>query len=86
MAFTGAIGGHRYYSGNIGYALGMTLTLGGFGGWTLMDVFIIGKRLEHKTFELEREATLVNAVSGARSIHSSKRCTYYCTPFMFSIK
>lgn len=37
MAFTGAIGGHRYYSGNIGYALGMTLTLGGFGGWTLLD-------------------------------------------------
>ncbi|MBP1971377.1 hypothetical protein J2Z83_003516 [Virgibacillus natechei] len=53
--FTGGIGGHRYYLGDIGYAIGMTLTLGGFGLWTLIDLFIIGKRLETKTALLERE-------------------------------
>ncbi|MEC5422016.1 TM2 domain-containing protein [Virgibacillus sp. C22-A2] len=53
--FTGVIGGHRYYLGDIGYAIGMTLTLGGFGIWALIDVFIIGKRLETKTTLLERE-------------------------------
>lgn len=53
--FTGGIGGHRYYLGDIGYAIGMTLTLGGFGFWALIDVFFIGKRLEKKTAQLERE-------------------------------
>ena len=54
--FTGGIGGHRYYLGDIGYAIGMTITLGGFGFWALIDVFLIGKRLEVKTAELEKEA------------------------------
>ena len=53
--FLGGIGGHRYYLGDIGYAIGMTLTIGGLGVWTLIDVFIIGKRLETKTAQLERE-------------------------------
>lgn len=62
--FTGGIGGHRYYLGDIGYAIGMTLTLGGFGFWTLIDVFIIGKRLEVKTADLERETiTRVQAMA-----------------------
>lgn len=56
--FTGGIGGHRYYLGDIGYAAGMTLTLGGFGVWSLIDVFLIGKRLEIKTAELERDVIL----------------------------
>lgn len=34
----------------------MTLTLGGLGFWTLIDVFIIGKRLEEKTARLEEES------------------------------
>lgn len=56
--FTGGIGGHRYYLGDIGYAIGMTVTIGGFGIWSLIDVFLIGKRLEIKTAELEREAII----------------------------
>ena len=52
--FLGGIGGHRYYLGDIGYAIGMTLTLGGLGVWALIDVFFIGKRLEKKTENLER--------------------------------
>lgn len=53
--FTGVLGGHRYYLGDIGYAIGMTLTLGGLGLWTLIDVFIIGKRLETKNNMIEQE-------------------------------
>ena len=44
--FTGSIGGHRYYAGNIGMGIAMTLTLGGLGFWSLIDVFFIGKRIE----------------------------------------
>jgi TM2 domain-containing membrane protein YozV len=51
--FTGGIGGHRYYLGDIGMGIAMTLTLGGLGVWSLIDVFLIGKRLEKKTNELE---------------------------------
>lgn len=54
--FTGGVGGHRYYLGDIGYAIGMTVTLGGLGIWSIIDVFLIGKRLEVKTAEVEREA------------------------------
>lgn len=51
--FLGGIGGHRYYLGDVGYAIGMTLTLGGLGFWALIDVFLIGNRLEKKTAQLE---------------------------------
>lgn len=53
--FTGLIGGHRYYAGDIGLGIGMTLTAGGLGIWTLIDVFLIGKRIEQKNEELEYE-------------------------------
>lgn len=43
--FLGGLGGHRFYAGDIGYAVGMLLTLGGLGVWTLIDVFLIGKRI-----------------------------------------
>ena len=43
--FLGGLGGHRFYAGDTGYALGMLFTLGGLGVWTLIDVFLIGKRI-----------------------------------------
>jgi len=43
--FLGALGGHRFYAGDTGYALGMLFTLGGLGVWALIDVFFIGKRI-----------------------------------------
>jgi TM2 domain-containing membrane protein YozV len=58
--FTGALGGHRYYLGDIGIAIGMTLTFGGLGIWSLIDVFMIGKRLEEKTRRLEED--MINEV------------------------
>lgn len=53
--FTGAIGGHRYYNGNIMYAVCMTATLGGLGVWTVIDLFHIRRAVEKKNIEIERE-------------------------------
>lgn len=53
--FTGVFGGHRFYLGDTGYALGMLFTLGGLGFWALIDVFLIGKRLEQINEEIENE-------------------------------
>ncbi|MGJ9385526.1 TM2 domain-containing protein [Salipaludibacillus sp. CF4.18] len=53
--FTGVVGGHRFYLGDIGMGLGMLFTLGGLGVWALIDVFFIGKRLEKKNDNLERD-------------------------------
>lgn len=51
--FFGGVGGHRYYAGDIGMGIAMTLTLGGLGIWSLVDVFFIGKRIETKNNETE---------------------------------
>jgi len=52
--FLGAFGGHRFYMGNIGYAICMLL----FGWatlflWNFVDVFFIGKGIETRNQELE---------------------------------
>lgn len=57
--FTGGIGGHRYYMGDIGYAIAMTLTLGGFGLWTLIDAFLINGTIDKKNEEIEREVMVM---------------------------
>ncbi|PWZ99431.1 TM2 domain-containing protein, partial [Staphylococcus pseudintermedius] len=49
------IGGHRYYLGDIGYAIAMTFTLGGLGFWSLIDAFLISGRLRKKNEEIERD-------------------------------
>lgn len=51
--FLGALGAHRYYVGDIGRGIAMTLTLGGIGIWALIDVFFIGSRVEHVNELLE---------------------------------
>ncbi|MEH3075395.1 MAG: TM2 domain-containing protein [Quadrisphaera sp.] len=53
--FLGGIGGHRYYLRNYGYAVAMTLTLGGLGFWTLIDAFLMGRRLERVNAEIRRD-------------------------------
>lgn len=54
--FLGGIGGHRYYTGDVGIGIGMTLTLGGFGIWSLIDAFLIGKRIEQVNEKIEYDA------------------------------
>lgn len=56
--FLGGIGGHRYYLGDIGRGILMTITIGGLGIWTLIDAFFIGKRLQEKNDELEKQIIL----------------------------
>lgn len=43
--FFGVLGGHRFYTKDIGIGIAMLLTLGGLGMWTLIDVFFIGARV-----------------------------------------
>lgn len=54
--FTGILGGHRFYAGSYGVALGQLLTVGGCGIWTLIDVFFIGGAIERKNSQIEMEA------------------------------
>jgi len=37
----GVFGGHRFYAGRIGSALGMLFTLGGLGIWWLIDIVVV---------------------------------------------
>lgn len=57
--FTGAFGGHRFYLGDTGYALGMLFTLGGLGVWALIDAVNISRRLTEVN-----EATRVQVFQG----------------------
>jgi TM2 domain-containing membrane protein YozV len=43
--FLGVFGGHRFYLGHKGVAIGMLLTFGGLGFWAFFDVFVIGSRV-----------------------------------------
>lgn len=60
--FLGLFGGHRYYAGDIGVGIGMTMTWGGLGLWTLVDGFFIGKRID--TINEEKEFDIIQNVKG----------------------
>ena len=54
--FLCTLGGHRFYTGNTGYAICMIL----FGWltlflWNLIDVFFIGKRIDELNNQMELE-------------------------------
>lgn len=66
--FLGGLGAQRYYAGDIGMGIAMTLTLGGLGVWSLIDVFLIGKRIEEKNAELEYDVIQRVKVMGQHSI------------------
>lgn len=57
-AFLGSIGAHRFYNGNIIQGIAMFLTLGCLGVWTLIDVFFIGKAIEKRNEEIEKQLIL----------------------------
>ncbi|RNA70477.1 TM2 domain-containing protein [Alteribacter keqinensis] len=61
--FTGVLGGHRFYLGDVGYGVALLL----FGWltlfiWPLIDVFFIGKRLEQMNDHLEND--IIHQVKG----------------------
>lgn len=43
---TGLVGGHRYYLGRPATGFLMTITLGGFGVWWMVDAFLIPGMLD----------------------------------------
>ena len=43
--FLGILGGHRYYMGHPGVGIGMLLTIGGLGIWTLVDGFLLPRNI-----------------------------------------
>ena len=53
--FLGVVGGHRFYAGDTGYALGLLFTLGGLGVWALIDVAFIGKRIREVNTQKRQE-------------------------------
>ncbi|WP_022869795.1 TM2 domain-containing protein [Yaniella halotolerans] len=54
--FLGGVGGHRYYLGNIGYAIAMTLLAWAtFGIWWIVDAFFINRRIRNKNREIYHE-------------------------------
>lgn len=53
--FTGVIGGHRFYLGDTGYALGLLFTFGGLGFWALIDAFLISSRLRRINAEKQQQ-------------------------------
>lgn len=63
--FTGIFGGHRFYLGDTGYALGMLFTLGGCGFWAVVDVFLLSGRVKEYNAKVRREA---NAKYGLATI------------------
>lgn len=58
--FLGGFGGHRYYLGKIGSGIAMTLTLGGLGFWTLIDLFLISGMLNKQNAAIE--STIISEV------------------------
>lgn len=56
--FLGGIGGHRYYLGNIGRGIAMTLTLGGLGIWALIDAFLIPAALRRDVHEVSQRVLI----------------------------
>ena len=61
--FLGVVGGHRFYSGDTGYALGLLFTLGGLGVWALIDVFFIGNRIKQKNAELQNHIMRTHGIT-----------------------
>lgn len=54
---TGIFGGHRFYLGDTAYSILMLFTLGGLGLWTLLDVFLIARRV--RTVNASRRAAVM---------------------------
>jgi len=68
--FLGGFGGHRYYLGNVGMGIAMTLTLGGLGIWALIDVFFIGGRLKEINQKTELDLIIKIKAMGSQKLAS----------------
>jgi TM2 domain-containing membrane protein YozV len=53
--FLGGLGGHRFYLGKTGSAVGMLLTFGGLGIWAFIDLFLINGMVKSTNEKIESE-------------------------------
>lgn len=53
--FLGGIGGHRYYLGRTKTAVIMTFTLGCFGIWALIDLFLLSGMIRETNEKIEAD-------------------------------
>lgn len=53
--FTCSFGGHRFYLGKTGSAVGMLLTLGGLGIWSFIDLFLLNGMIKDTNEKIENE-------------------------------
>lgn len=64
--FLGGIGGHRYYLGDIGYGLLMTLLAWAtFGIWWLIEAFFINRRIRERNREIYAQIAYRYGISNA---------------------
>ncbi|MED0739031.1 TM2 domain-containing protein [Aneurinibacillus thermoaerophilus] len=71
--FLGSLGGHRFYAGDIGLGIGMIIVwvLGWFIFfiptiiWAIIDLFLIGKRIDQLNEQIEAE--IINKVKMLKS-------------------
>lgn len=55
--FLGLIGVHRFYLRRVGTGIAMLLTLGGFGIWWLIDIFLIPGMVRHNRESMRQRLT-----------------------------
>lgn len=67
--FLGALGGHRFYVGDVGIGIAMLLTLGGLGIWALLDVFFIGDRVEQLNYKIYAKTHSTSRLREASNVH-----------------
>ena len=63
--FLGFLGAHRFYMGKIGTGIVMLLTLGVFGIWWLVDIFLISGMI--RTDEHKVQNQILEEISAMRS-------------------
>lgn len=63
--FLGFLGAHRFYMGKIGTGIVMLLTLGVFGIWWLVDIFLISGMI--RTDEHKVQNQILEELSAMRS-------------------
>jgi TM2 domain-containing membrane protein YozV len=64
LLFMGFFGAHRFYLGRVVSGLLMLLTLGGFGIWWFIDLFLVSGMIRQRRDEVRQRLTMAILASG----------------------